>query len=785
MESIYKSLIVEQEDFTIDEITTNNIFVNNDATINGTLNVETILNTEIINVEDNQLVLNSNFTTGTPSLDSGIIVKRGDQDDASILFNETSDQWEINGIQIIDKTYADSNYSNLLLTDPSFTTTTTGRLDVDNIRLDGNTISTVSGNLEINSLGDLSINDFVNFRRNIMTRNNVNNKLWEVLNISESHSIMNLLQSNGTIMTQLSAESNGNSYITGNLLLGSTTNTNGRKLLVNGTTESTSILTDSLTSTTSSLGEITCSKITGTGALTIFTPSGTDLYLRPLSGRVGINTTSPSTNLDVNGSIQCNANYYLKNSTSNFIFDVQTKAVGDYADIQLKKNNGTINLFLSGLETNNSYIQSNLLIGTSSNPSSRKLLVNGSIGATSLYVSGITDQRVIYCNNGSIEATGLICSSSTGNFSLPSNTLSVGNISLGTNTISTSSGALTLTSNTSTVNVTNTLTVGDFTLSGNTISSSSVNTNMGRVRFAFDAANTYRDLSITDPCQSGSSAFYGRISLFPSATIGYYIGTCTTDGFGVAKDNLTGNDPDVIMAYTTVSSREALRTTGLFLNTASSNSDGVLGINCTNTVASAALQVDSTTKGFLMPRMDTTARNTISSPATGLQVYDTSLNSVCIYNGTNWFFPAWITFNLTSDIQGPGVFQGDIKWDQTATSTGDNSIFNYSSLTGGFMVTQAGHYRVQVTAVFVNEDGSSGVERAVNFDLMTSTTVLCRAVAAVGYLDGDNTYDACSINTIIYLTANQIIRFFFQSFNGGTYPIIMDNASHGYIERIK
>jgi hypothetical protein len=52
--------------------------------------------------------------------------------------------------------------------------------------------------------------------------------------------------------------------------------------------------------------------------------------------------------------------------------------------------------------------------------------------------------------------------------------------------------------------------------------------------------------------------------------------------------------------------------------------------------ASALLEVRSTTKGFLPPRMTTTEKNAIASPATGLMVYDTTLNLISVYNGTTW-----------------------------------------------------------------------------------------------------------------------------------------------------
>jgi hypothetical protein len=52
--------------------------------------------------------------------------------------------------------------------------------------------------------------------------------------------------------------------------------------------------------------------------------------------------------------------------------------------------------------------------------------------------------------------------------------------------------------------------------------------------------------------------------------------------------------------------------------------------------ASAVLDVGSTTQGFLPPRMTTTQKNAIATPASGLQVYDTTLNQMSYYNGSSW-----------------------------------------------------------------------------------------------------------------------------------------------------
>ena len=66
-------------------------------------------------------------------------------------------------------------------------------------------------------------------------------------------------------------------------------------------------------------------------------------------------------------------------------------------------------------------------------------------------------------------------------------------------------------------------------------------------------------------------------------------------------------------------------------------SNGGIGINTlAANNASATLQIDSTTQGVLFPRMTTTQKNAIASPAAGLVVYDSTTNKLCCYNGSTW-----------------------------------------------------------------------------------------------------------------------------------------------------
>ncbi len=60
-------------------------------------------------------------------------------------------------------------------------------------------------------------------------------------------------------------------------------------------------------------------------------------------------------------------------------------------------------------------------------------------------------------------------------------------------------------------------------------------------------------------------------------------------------------------------------------------SSGNVGIGITTPDASALLDLKSTTQGFLPPRMNDTEMNNISSPVDGLMVFNTDVNTICVY----------------------------------------------------------------------------------------------------------------------------------------------------------
>lgn len=76
---------------------------------------------------------------------------------------------------------------------------------------------------------------------------------------------------------------------------------------------------------------------------------------------------------------------------------------------------------------------------------------------------------------------------------------------------------------------------------------------------------------------------------------------------------------------------------------------GAVNINTTTTSASAALKVESTTQGALIPRMTKTQRNAIASPAAGLMVIVTGESGGEYLSWYNSSTPGWVKVTSTAD----------------------------------------------------------------------------------------------------------------------------------------
>ena len=80
--------------------TSSNAIIGGDLTVSGTT---TTVNTETINLADNNIVLNSNLSSSTaPSENGGITINRGSATDKVFQWNESTDYWEIDDVLEIE-----------------------------------------------------------------------------------------------------------------------------------------------------------------------------------------------------------------------------------------------------------------------------------------------------------------------------------------------------------------------------------------------------------------------------------------------------------------------------------------------------------------------------------------------------------------------------------------------------------------------------------------------------------------------------------------------------------
>ena len=132
---------------------------------------------------------------------------------------------------------------------------------------------------------------------------------------------------------------------------------------------------------------------------------------------------------------------------------------------------------------------------------------------------------------------------------------------------------------------------------------------------------------------------------------------------------------------------------------------------------SAMLDVKSTNKGLLIPRMTTAQRNAISSPAAGLVVYDTNLGAIYYYDGLAWgrfaysgelFSSAENNVYLSNPLWNLGIGTstptGKLEVKGNASAADDDPIFEVRNKDGEIVF---GVYHEGVR-IFVSDDGAKG-----------------------------------------------------------------------------
>ena len=114
-----------------------------------------------------------------------------------------------------------------------------------------------------------------------------------------------------------------------------------------------------------------------------------------------------------------------------------------------------------------------------------------------------------------------------------------------------------------------------------------------------------------------------------------------------------------------------------------STASAQVGIGTSTPDSSAALELESTDKGFLPPRMTTAQRDLIPSPSAGLIIFNTSTNSIEFCDGDNW-----VTYNeraKTPVVNTNPAPSGTGDFGISTTTPDVNAVLDIASTNKGFL----------------------------------------------------------------------------------------------------
>jgi hypothetical protein len=133
---------------TTSNVTFNDVVVSGNLTVSGST---TTVNTETINLADNQIVLNSNYTGSSPTENGGIEIERGTLANKTLVWDEAADKWTVGSETFVAGTFEGALTGTIqTAAQPNITSLgTLSSLDVDSININGSTIySSSSLNLD-------------------------------------------------------------------------------------------------------------------------------------------------------------------------------------------------------------------------------------------------------------------------------------------------------------------------------------------------------------------------------------------------------------------------------------------------------------------------------------------------------------------------------------------------------------------------------------------------------------------------------------------------------------
>jgi hypothetical protein len=420
-----------------------------------------------------------------------------------------------------------------------------------------------------------------------------------------------------------------------------------RTLTINGTTQDLSADRTFTISTGITIG--TTAITSGTVGRVLFEGTGnvvsqsTNLFFDVTNARLGVGTSSPASNLSIKSPLAYSSinnqnngaggQYFITNSPDSAYM---TAGASFNGSAWIAETNVAV-LFGSYAGDVRIYANKSLTAGNSFTPSER-FTIFGSTG--NVGINTTTDAGFKLDVNGTARVqTSAYFATTSGNVGIGTSTaaqkLVVSNASGGATTTFTNTTdadlQILLTSGVSLISpTTNTLAFGTTTTERMRLTSA------GTLLVGATSNNTSSDISTTAQLIATRGTIKYPLTLSTAGTpisgdqirmsFNYGSGFSATAYMGSLVENASTAATSLIFGTFASSLAEKMRLT----------SAGNLLLNTTTDVASSKLTIESTTQGFLPPRMTTTQKNAIASPAAGLMVYDTVLKRPCFYDGTSW-----------------------------------------------------------------------------------------------------------------------------------------------------
>ena len=213
-----------------------------------------------------------------------------------------------------------------------------------------------------------------------------------------------------------------------------------------------------------------------------------------------------------------------------------------------------------------------------------------------------------------------------------------------------------------------------------------------------------------------------------------------------------------------------------------------VGIGTNTPDASSILDMASTTQGVLTPRMTTTQRTSISSPAEGLLVFDTDLNAFHFYEGTKWV--KLIGENKISDYSGWADYVDGI---YTSASPLTLSAGVKITLPNSATVIRDSQKPIDVSTFYDNTTSSitgrngDGINIDIEFKAKPTTAAVTKLTVAI---DIGGAVGEIYTRDFIMSKGNGVVHYYLSSFNaytldtwqanGGKVKIVSDATAQVY-----